>query len=75
MEKISYKEAVEEFNSGGEVWVHTGDYGTMPMFEYELDEDGNEIIDDDYRLMHPKSEYNCDTIEDLEGYNNYYIPE
>jgi len=55
MELITKKEAIDIFNSNGEVWVHSGDFGDFPMFEYEVDEDGEEIVDDKHRLMHPKS--------------------
>ena len=72
MKLITEKEAKDIFNSGGEVWVYTGDYGEHPMFEYEVDEDGNEIVDDKHRLMHPKSLDIGDSLEDLNNYNNYY---
>ena len=41
------------------------------MFEYELDEDGDEILDDKHRLMHPKSLDMGDTSDNF-IYNNYY---
>jgi len=75
MIKITKKEAIKEFSDGGEIWVHTGDFSSKPMFEYEEDEDGEEIVDDAHRLMHTKSLGNCDEVEDLEGYNNHYLPE
>jgi len=75
MKAITEEVAIEEFNSGGEVWVHTGDYGDMPMFEYEEDEDGEEIVGDAHKLMHPKSLSQDDEVSDLEGYNNFYLPE
>ncbi len=75
MEKITEKEAIEIFSSGGEIWVHSGDYGDIPTFEYELDEDGNEIFDDKHRLMHPKTLDMGDSLDDFAGiYNNYYTP-
>jgi hypothetical protein len=41
------------------------------MFEYEIDEDGNEIVDDKHRLMHPKSLDMGDSLDNF-IYNNYY---
>tara|TARA_B100000767_G_scaffold178107_1_gene166453 strand:- start:288 stop:515 length:228 start_codon:yes stop_codon:yes gene_type:complete len=73
MENITENKAIEEFNNGNEVWVYTGDYGDMPLFEYEEDEDGDEIVDDAHKLMHPKSLDMGDEVKDLEGYNNFYI--
>ena len=71
MELITEKQAKDMFNSGSEVWVYTGDYGEHPMFEYEFDEDGNEIVDDKHRLMHPKSLDMGDSLDNF-IYNNYY---
>ena len=72
---ITEEKANLMFEEGCEIWVYTGDYGDMPLFEYELDEDGEEIIADEHRLMHPKSLDYGDKLEDLQGYNNYYVPE
>jgi hypothetical protein len=74
MELITKEQAIKEFLSDGEVWVHTGDISDVPIFEYELDEDGDEIIDDAHRLMHPKHRDYGDSVDDLEGYNNHYLP-
>jgi hypothetical protein len=71
LEKITEKLAKEIFLSGGEVWVYTGDYGEHPMYEYEIDEDGDEIVDDKHRLMHPLSLELCDSLSNF-IYNNYY---
>ena len=71
MKLITEKEANDLFNLGHEIWVYTGDYGIHPMFEYELNEDGDEILDDKHRLMHPKSLDMGDTSDNF-IYNNYY---
>lgn len=72
MKKITEEKAIEIFELGGEVWVFTGDYGEFPIFFYEEDEDGNEIMLDENRLMHPKSKEHGDVLDDF-FYNNYYI--
>lgn len=71
MKIVTENEAKDIFTSGGEVWVYTGDYGKQPMFEYELDEDGDQMLNEQHKLMHPKS---LDFGDNLESfiYNNYY---
>ena len=71
MKIVTENEAKDIFTSGGEVWVYTGDYGKHTIFEYELDEDGDQMLNDKHRLMHPKSLDFGDSLENF-IYNNYY---
>jgi len=73
MKEITKKEAIREFKEGGEIWVFTGDCGDNPIFDYELDADGDEMDGEENKLMHPLGLHYGDKIESL-CYNKYHLP-
>ena len=73
MKQITQKQGKKLFKNDYEIWVYSGDYGNTPMYEYETDEDGEEIFNKKHRLMHPKSLDMGDTLKNLLIYNNYYL--
>ena len=73
MKQITQKQAKKLFKNDYEIWVYSGDYGNIPMYEYETNEDGEEIFNKKNRLMHPKSLDMGDTLKNLLIYNNYYL--